>query len=72
MGTISVSLPGYNNTGHQLQLYYESTSNNVGYDPVPPYSLQFGNRPAGRYYVVIYTAGPPFSNAPYNLTVSYP
>ena len=30
MGTISVSLPGYNNTGHQLQLYYESTGNNGG------------------------------------------
>jgi len=72
MGTISVSLPGYNNTGHQLQLYYESTSINVGYDPVPPYSLRFENRPAGRYYVVIHTAGPPFSNATYNLTVSYP
>jgi CSLREA domain-containing protein len=72
-GTITVSLPGYNNTGHQLQLYYQSTSNNVGYDAVPPYSLQFGNRPAGKYYVVIYTASPnPGTTVTYTLLVNYP
>jgi hypothetical protein len=71
-GTITVDLTNVGNQGGiQLQLFYQTTSNLVTYDPTPPFSIQTPGRPAGKYIVIVYTASPNASNS-YNLSVSYP
>ncbi len=72
VGTITVNLTGHTGQGVQLQLFYQSTSNLVTYDPTPPFSIQVGNRPAGFYIVIIYAASGYNSTTPYTLVVTYP
>jgi hypothetical protein len=79
-GSITLTLDlGVNpDEGVQLQLFYESTSNRVGFDPDPPYLIECpsDDQPgcsgaAGTYYIYIANVGTG-STSPYTLTVSYP
>jgi hypothetical protein len=70
-GTVAVSLSTALTQGVQLQLYYQSTSTLVDYDPTPPYNITKPNRPAGKYLIIIYTASQnPSVN--YTLTATFP
>lgn len=72
-GTITADLTNVTASGVQLQLFYQSTSNLVTYDPTPPYSIQVAGRPAGRYIIIVYKdLTQPGMNTAYNLTVTYP
>jgi len=54
-------------------LFYETSSTVVAYDPTPPFSIQVGNRPAGKYIIIIYTVSPnPNTTTTYNLLLTYP
>ena len=72
-GTITADLTNVTASGVQLQLFYQSTSNLVTYDPTPPHSIQVAGRPAGRYIIIVYKdLTQPGLNTAYNLTVTYP
>ncbi len=57
-------------SGAQLQLFYESTSNFVGYSAGPNFVINYTG-PAGRYYVRLVTPGN-YSGGVYSLSVNYP
>jgi hypothetical protein len=70
-GTISIKLSGNLGQGVQLQLFYQSVSNRVGFDPFSPYEISY-NGNAGWYYIYIFKESGYNSNAPYTLQATYP
>ncbi len=58
-------------SGLQVQLYYQSTSNFVGFSASPPFEILYLTGAPGRYYVrVVMPSG--YSGGTYSLTVTYP
>jgi len=49
-GLITVDMTNHTGQGVQLQLFYQSTATRVGYDPEPPYHIEYAGA-AGWYYV---------------------
>ena len=70
-GQLNVTLTNHTGQGVQLQLFYQSTANRVGFVPSPPYTLSY-NGQAGWYYIFIYTESGFNSTTPYTLRVTYP
>jgi hypothetical protein len=70
-GKITIDLTNHTGTGVQLQLFYQTPGNVVGYDWAPPYHIEYTG-PAGVYYIYIYTAGGYNTITPYTLRVTYP
>ncbi len=76
--TLTLDLGNNDDEGVQLQLFYESTSNRVGFDPDPPYLVECPSEDqpncsgaAGTYYIYIANGFGIDSDSPYTLTVSY-
>jgi hypothetical protein len=69
-GPIAVNLTNHTGEGVQLQLFYQSTGNLVGFDSEPPFNVNH-NGAAGVYYIYIYTNGG-FNTTPYTLNVTSP
>jgi len=71
-GQITVDLTNHADEGVQLQLFYQSVENMVGFDPIPPYHIEYTG-PAGWYYIRIFTA-PEQQNCttPYTLQATFP
>jgi len=58
-------------SGLQVQLYYQSTSNFVGFSASPPFEILYPTGAPGRYYVrVVMPSG--YRGGTYSLTVTYP
>jgi len=75
--TVALTLPiGYTGRDTQLQLFYQTTGNRVGYSASVPYRIVCPQGActgaAGLYYVFIYTASGFGSTTPYTLSVDYP
>jgi uncharacterized membrane protein len=70
-GQLNVTLTNHSGQGAQLQLFYQSTANRVGFVPSPPYTLSY-NGQAGWYYIFIFTESGFNSTTPYTLRVTYP
>jgi uncharacterized membrane protein len=70
-GQLNVTLTNHTGQGVQLQLFYQSTANRVGFVPSPPYTLSY-NGQAGWYYIFIFTESGFNSTTPYTLRVTYP
>lgn len=70
-GQINIKLSTAITTEVQLQLFYQSTDNRVGFDPSTPYEIIHNGQP-GWYYIFIYS-GINYPTPPtYNLTATYP
>jgi hypothetical protein len=69
-GNINVALSNYTGQGGQLQLFYQSTANRVGFDADAPYNITYQGQP-GTYFVLIFTESG-FINTPYSLVVNAP
>jgi hypothetical protein len=69
-GNINVALSNYTGQGGQLQLFYQSTANRVGFDADAPYNITHQGQP-GTYFVLIFTESG-FNNTPYSLVVNAP
>jgi len=69
-GAITIDLTGHTGQGVQLQLFYQSVGNRVGYDWSPPYHSEYTGA-AGWYYIYIYTGSGHNSTTPYTLRVVY-
>jgi uncharacterized repeat protein (TIGR02543 family) len=70
-GQLNVTLSNHTGQGVQLQLFYQSADNRVGFVPDPPYFLSYSG-PAGWYYIFIFTESGHHSHTPYTLRVTYP
>jgi uncharacterized repeat protein (TIGR02543 family) len=70
-GQLNVTLSNHTGQGVQLQLFYQSADNRVGFVPDPPYILSHSG-PAGWYYIFIFTESGHHSHTPYTLRVTYP
>jgi hypothetical protein len=70
-GSITVDLTNVSGGGTQLQLFYQSTSNRVGYAGNSPYHIAYTG-PSGTYYVRVYTGSGFNSATAYLLKVTYP
>ena len=70
-GQIVVDLTNHLGRDVQLHLFYQDTSQRVGYRAAPPYHISYFGQP-GRYIVYIYTAPGSQSSNPYTLRVSFP
>lgn len=70
-GQVIVNLLNHTGEGTQLQLFYESTDNRVGYQSGPPYHIEYGGE-AGTYYIYIYAVGNFNQTTAYTLRVTYP
>jgi uncharacterized repeat protein (TIGR02543 family) len=70
-GQLNVTLSNHAGQGVQLQLFYQSADNRVGFVPDPPYTLSYSG-PAGWYYIFIFTESGHHSHTPYTLRVTYP
>lgn len=58
-------------SGLQVQLFYQSTSNFVGFSASPPFEIFYPTGAPGRYYVrVVMPSG--YSGGTYTLTATYP
>lgn len=66
---ISVVLTNITGTDPQLQLFHNSSSNRVGFDATPPFSISH-NAPPGRYYVRVVVVGGYNQTTPYTLRVN--
>lgn len=71
-GTMVIDLSNVSGQGTQLQVFYEDTGQLVGFDATFPFHLNLPDRPAGWYYVRVYTAAGHNDSAPYTLRVTYP
>jgi uncharacterized repeat protein (TIGR02543 family) len=70
-GQLNVTLSNHTGQGVQLQLFYQSADNRVGFVPDPPYTLSYSG-PAGWYYIFIFTESGYHSHTPYTVRVTYP
>lgn len=70
-GPITVSLAEHVGYDVQLQLFFESADNVVGFDLEAPYRIEHEGQP-GRYYILIYTGSGFDDTIPYSLEVNYP
>ncbi|MBC7250254.1 MAG: hypothetical protein H5T62_08210, partial [Anaerolineae bacterium] len=70
-GRILIDLTNHTGTGVQLQLFYQSPGNRVGYDLDAPYHIEYTGS-EGWYYIYVYTAGNYNTTTPYTLRATYP
>lgn len=70
-GKLSIDLTEHVGNDVQLQLFYQSTSTQVGFDHNRPFHIEHTG-PAGWYYIYIYTESGHSSTSPYTLHVTYP
>ncbi len=68
---LTINLTGITGTDPQLHLYRDSSSNRVGYDPTPPYSISY-TAPPGDYWVRVVVVGNYNSSSLYTLRVNAP
>ncbi|MGH2522976.1 MAG: hypothetical protein ACRDH2_10785, partial [Anaerolineales bacterium] len=68
-GQLTIDVTGGENSGLQLQLFYQNTGNRVAFDVDSPLHLVYAG-PPGWYYVYLFAATP--ANTPYTLRVIYP
>jgi hypothetical protein len=69
-GPIVVDLTNHTGNGVQLQLFYQDTSQRVGFVWAPPYHIEVAGA-AGWYYIYIYTASGFNSNDLYTLRARF-
>jgi hypothetical protein len=69
-GPIVVDLTNHTGNGVQLQLFYQNTSQRVGFVWAPPYHIEVAGA-AGWYYIYIYTASGFNSNDLYTLRARF-
>ncbi len=64
---------GSPNDGTQIQLFYQvaNADHRVGFDPTPPYHIDYAGA-AGWYYIYVYTNPAYVGSQTYTLTVTYP
>jgi hypothetical protein len=70
-GQIVVELTNHTGSGVQLQLFYQDTSQRVGFVWAAPYQIEYTG-PAGWHYIYIYTAAGFNSNDLYTLRARFP
>ena len=70
-GQITITLKNHTGQGVQLQLFYGDVGHRVGYDPDPPYKIEYLGDP-GWYYIYIYTASGYNNTTAYTLRATFP
>jgi hypothetical protein len=60
--------------GTQIQLFYQiaDVPHRIGFDPTPPYHIEYTSTLPGWYYVYVYTNPAYVGTQAYTLTVTYP
>jgi hypothetical protein len=70
-GQISIDLTNHTGQGVQLQLFYQTIDNLIGFVFAPPYHVEYDGAD-GWYYIYIFTESGHNSTTPYTLQVTYP
>jgi hypothetical protein len=70
-GPIHITLDNHTGIQTQLQLFYQSTDNRVGYDPEAPFEISYNGQP-GWYYIYIFTGSGYNNTTAYTLHTTFP
>lgn len=68
---LTVSVTNHTGLDPQLHVFYNvvDSAHRVGFDSTPPFAITMENRPPGRYYILVYTAGLFSETSAYTLLV---